>query len=199
MHDTLLPGSRNALRTADHAETQKIAISRPRPGDPLTMSHFGAPDSIRRRAGRPPFEGGPDPRILNALQGPMRESVRPFRSLCRRFCSAFEGVPERFPGFFWAPYEVRRGSQCGRSGACADGSVPPSRESPRDFPVCARRPARSVQGGSEASPAGRDYTLRGVPEGPPSGQGRPKSLKTGFWWASRTGPFHARERQTRGQ
>ena len=34
LHETLLPGSRNALETTDHAETQKIAISRPCPGDP---------------------------------------------------------------------------------------------------------------------------------------------------------------------
>ena len=53
LHETLLLGSRNALRTTEHAETQKIAIWRPRPGDPLTASHFGPPDSIRRRVGRP--------------------------------------------------------------------------------------------------------------------------------------------------
>ena len=33
------------------------------PGDPLTMSHFGPPDSIRRRVGRPPF-GTPGPRLF---------------------------------------------------------------------------------------------------------------------------------------
>ena len=58
LHETLLLGSRNALRTTEHAETQKIAIWRPRPGDPLTMSHFGPPDSIRRRVGRPLCRGG---------------------------------------------------------------------------------------------------------------------------------------------
>ena len=58
----LLPGARNALGTTEHAETQKMAISRPRPGDPLTMSHFEPPDSIRRRVGRPCLEGGPGPR-----------------------------------------------------------------------------------------------------------------------------------------
>ena len=58
MHETLLPGSRIALRTTDHAETQKLAISRPRPGDPLTLSRFRPPDSVRRRVGRPLFEGG---------------------------------------------------------------------------------------------------------------------------------------------
>ena len=53
LHETLLLGSRNALRTTEHAETQKIAVWRPRPGDSLKMSHFGPPDSIRRRVGRP--------------------------------------------------------------------------------------------------------------------------------------------------
>ena len=57
-HETLLPGSRIALRTTDHAETQKLVISRPRSGDPLTVSRFGPPDSVRRRVGRPLFEGG---------------------------------------------------------------------------------------------------------------------------------------------
>ena len=52
-HEALLLGSRNALRTTEHAETQKIAIWRPRPGDPLAVSHFGPPDNIRRRVGRP--------------------------------------------------------------------------------------------------------------------------------------------------
>ena len=47
LHEMLLLGARNALRTTEHAETQKIAIWRLRPGDPLTMSHFGPPDSIR--------------------------------------------------------------------------------------------------------------------------------------------------------
>ena len=61
LHETLLLGSRNALRTTEHAETQKIAIWRPRPGDPLTMSHFGPPDSIRRRVGRPLSRGGLGP------------------------------------------------------------------------------------------------------------------------------------------
>ena len=63
MHETLLLGSRNALHTTEHAETQKIAIWRPRPGDPLTMSHFGPPDSIRRRVGRLPARGGTWPRV----------------------------------------------------------------------------------------------------------------------------------------
>ena len=66
LHEMLLLGARNALRTTEHAETLKIAIWRPRPGDPLPMSHFGPPDSIRRRVGRPlsregarrPCEGG---------------------------------------------------------------------------------------------------------------------------------------------
>ena len=50
------------------AETQKIAISRPRPGDPLTMSHLGPSDSIRRRVGRPCWEGV-WPRIFRASPG----------------------------------------------------------------------------------------------------------------------------------
>ena len=136
MHETLLPGSRNARRTTDHAEPRKSRFRG------LTMSHFGPPDSIRRRVGRPLFgRGGPDLRIFRA--GPAQ-------------------VPAvRFP--------LRR-------------------ESPRELPVCARRPARSVQGGSEASPAGREYRLRGVPEGPPSGHGGPKPSKTGFWPGVPNGP-----------
>ena len=67
LHETLLLGSRNALlRTTEHAETQKIAIWRPRPGDPLTRSHFGPPDSIRRRVGRPLSRGGGLAQIFRA-------------------------------------------------------------------------------------------------------------------------------------
>ena len=62
LHETLLLGSRNALRTTEHAETRKIAIWRPRPGDPLTMSHFGAPAAFDDAWGGPFSEGasGPD-------------------------------------------------------------------------------------------------------------------------------------------
>ena len=66
LHETLLLGSRSALRTTEHAETQKIAIWRPPPGDPLTMSHFGPPDSIRRRVGRPLSRGRAWPRLFRA-------------------------------------------------------------------------------------------------------------------------------------
>ena len=63
LHESHLPGSRNPLWTTEHAETQRIAISRPRPGDPLKISRFGPHDSIRRRVGRPCWQGGPDPRF----------------------------------------------------------------------------------------------------------------------------------------
>ena len=63
LHETLLLGSRNALHTTEHAETQKITLWRPRPGDPLTMSHFGPPDSIRRLVGRLLSRGGACPRF----------------------------------------------------------------------------------------------------------------------------------------
>ena len=66
LHETLLLGSRNALRTTEHSETQKIAIWRPRPGDPLMISHFGPPDSIRRRVGRPLSRGGGLAQIFRA-------------------------------------------------------------------------------------------------------------------------------------
>ena len=46
---SLLPGSRNGLGTSEHAETQKIAISRPRQEDPLTMTTRGEA-SFRRGA-----------------------------------------------------------------------------------------------------------------------------------------------------
>ena len=78
LHETLLLGSRSALRTTEHAETQKIAIWRPRPGHPLTMSHFGPPDSVRRRVGRPLSRGGPDTRRFSA---PARRAGRPFTRL----------------------------------------------------------------------------------------------------------------------
>ena len=77
LHETLLLGSGNALRTTEHAETQKIAILRPRPGDPLTMSHFGPPDSIRRRVGRPLSRRGAWPRFSE----PARRAGRPFTRL----------------------------------------------------------------------------------------------------------------------
>ena len=74
LHERLLLGSRNALRTTEHAETQKIAIWRPRPGAPLAISHFGPPDSIRRRVGRPLSRGGAWPRFSR----PRTRAGRPF-------------------------------------------------------------------------------------------------------------------------
>ena len=68
LHETLLLGPRNALHTTAHAETQTIAFWRPRPGDPLTISHFGPPDSIRRRVGRPLSRGGGLAQIFRAGQ-----------------------------------------------------------------------------------------------------------------------------------
>ena len=58
LHGASLLGSRNALRTAEHAETQKIAIWRPRPGDPLS----GHPTAFDDAWGGPFPEGasGPD-------------------------------------------------------------------------------------------------------------------------------------------
>ena len=72
LHETLLLGSRNAIRTTEHAETQKIAIGVPRPEDPLTMSHFGPPDSIRRRVGRPLSRGG----LAQLLRGGLAQLLR---------------------------------------------------------------------------------------------------------------------------
>ena len=85
LHETLLLGSRNAFRTTEHTETRKIAIWRPRLGDPLTMSHFGAPDSIRRRLGRPFSRGGVWPRFSE----PATWTGRPFIRLA---CNNAGGV-----------------------------------------------------------------------------------------------------------
>ena len=74
LHETLLLGSRSALRTTGHVQTQKTAIWRPRPEDPLTISHFGPPDSIRRRVGRPLSRGGAWLRFSE----PARRAGRPF-------------------------------------------------------------------------------------------------------------------------
>ena len=91
LHETLLLGSRNALRTTEHAETQKIAIWRPRPGDPLTMSLFGPPDSIRRRVGRPLSRRGAWPRFSE----PATRAGRPFTRLA---CNNAGGVlPKGLP------------------------------------------------------------------------------------------------------
>ena len=76
LHEMLLLGSRNALRTTEHAETQKIAILRPRPEDPLMMSHCGPPDSIRRRVGRPLSRRGAWPRFSEPARRAGRPSTR---------------------------------------------------------------------------------------------------------------------------
>ena len=64
--ETLLPGCRNALERSEYSKMREIALFGPHPGDPLTMSHFGPPHSIRRRVGRPCLEGAPGPRIFRA-------------------------------------------------------------------------------------------------------------------------------------
>ena len=88
-----ISGSRSVLRTAEHAETQKIAIWRPRPGDPLTMSHFGPPDSIRRRVGRPLSRGGAWPRF----SGVATWAGRPFTKGGKQALSTASEVPSVTP------------------------------------------------------------------------------------------------------
>ena len=91
LHEMLLLGSRNALRTTETAETQKIAIWRPRPGDPLTMRHFGPPDSIRRRVGRAPFQTGGLAQIFRAGQTGRKAIYHPVWPLPQRQGGEEEG------------------------------------------------------------------------------------------------------------
>ena len=60
----LAGGSTNALGGTE----QKIAISRPRPEDPLMTSHFGHPTAFDDAWGGPLLEGGPGPRFSAAAQ-----------------------------------------------------------------------------------------------------------------------------------
>ena len=64
------------LASSPGAGMREIAFFGAHPGDPVTMSHFGPRDSIRRRVGRPCLEGGPGPRIFRA--SPARGAGRPF-------------------------------------------------------------------------------------------------------------------------
>ena len=52
-----LPAARNALQATEHAETQKIAIRRPCPGDPLTNGS-GHPTAFDDAWGGPFWKGG---------------------------------------------------------------------------------------------------------------------------------------------
>ena len=69
LHEALLLGSRNALRTTEHAG---LVL-----GTPFTMSHFGPPDSIRRRVERPLSREGAWP----SFSEPARRAGRPFTRL----------------------------------------------------------------------------------------------------------------------
>ena len=68
LHETLPPGSRNALRTTQHAETQKIAIWRPRIGDPPHDEPFRATRQHSTTRGEAPFQRGGLAQLFRASQ-----------------------------------------------------------------------------------------------------------------------------------
>ena len=66
--DKLSP--RGALGNSEHWKMRERAAFGPRPGDPLTISHFGPPDSKRRRVGRS-LEGVSSKRSCQAVEMPL--------------------------------------------------------------------------------------------------------------------------------
>ena len=92
LHETLLPGSRNALRTTAHAETQKIAMWRPRPGDPPHDEPFQATRQHSTTRGEAPFQ-----------QGNLKRSAASLRSSAR-------AMKKRVPTEVMQLFEQRRKS-----------------------------------------------------------------------------------------
>ena len=64
LHETLLPGFGNVTRgTSEHTKTLKKGISRPCPGDPLTIEPFWATRQHSTTPGEALLRGGPGPRL----------------------------------------------------------------------------------------------------------------------------------------
>ena len=102
-----------AVKRSEHYKRREISSSRPHPVDPLTMSHFGPPDSKRQRVGRP-FLEGPGPR--SAAQS------KAARQCVVKFSRDVWPVPQQLPACSLTPVSLEaperggRGSLKGRGG-----------------------------------------------------------------------------------